>query len=145
MVGTAFQSSLKFVSSGTRAPFKAQEAPFPASYRNHSSGSQRKSGTPLIVLISQGCPGLKRVRILASLGPKLFCGVAFFKGVGTLFTKARVFRSPQPERRNPKEKGGAAEFTPQYLSTALALQDECRATPPHRQNYLSAALLGNGQ
>jgi hypothetical protein len=49
MVGTAFQSSLKFVSHGLAPVSKAQEAAFPASYRNQVSGSQRKSGTPLIV------------------------------------------------------------------------------------------------
>jgi hypothetical protein len=49
MVGTAFQSSLKFVSEALAPVFKAQEAAFPASYRNQVSGSQRKSGMPLFV------------------------------------------------------------------------------------------------
>src|SRR5919202_699729 len=53
-------------------------------------------------------------------------------------------RSPPPERPFSVKTDGAAEFTPQYLSTALALWDRGRATPPHRQNYLSAALLGKG-
>src|SRR5205085_4243551 len=120
--------------------------PLPASYRNRSSGSQRKSGTPLIVLISQGCSGLKRVRIpgLPS-GPKLFCRVAFVTGGGDSFEKPRACYAPRRLSADFLERGGAAEFTPQYLSTALVLKDRGRATPPHRQNYLSVALLGNGQ
>ena len=88
---------------------------------------------------------LKVVRISGlPSGPKLFCGVAFVKGVGALREGPIAVAPRRLSARILKETGGAAEFTPQYLSTALALKDECRATPPHRQNYLSAALLGKG-
>src|SRR5215212_9395591 len=88
---------------------------------------------------------LKVVRISGlPAGPKLFCGVAFVKGVGAL-RKGPIAVAPRRlSARFPRKTNGAAEFTPQYLSTALAPKGRGRATPPHRQNYLSAALLGKG-
>ncbi|MDT7778163.1 MAG: hypothetical protein QOC99_675 [Acidobacteriota bacterium] len=113
------------------------------------SGSQRKSGMPLIVcLISQGCSGFRsRCGFWPPLGPKLFCGVAFFKGgrasvrllPRTGFAlRATVVRIPS------KETERCRRSLRHNICQRLCPEGRSRATPPHRQNYLSVALLGNG-
>ena len=70
---------------------------------------------------------------MASLKPKLFCGVAFR-------TKGRL--ALQARRRWEQLAVGRSrrmQFTPQYLSNDCS-EVTSRATPPHRQNQPDAAL-----
>src|SRR5919199_1685281 len=88
---------------------------------------------------------LKLVRIYGlPSGPKLFCGVASVKGVGTLYESPLVARSPQPERPFSKENRRVGGVYATIFVNGTRPEGQGRATPPHRQNYLSAALLGNG-
>ena len=78
---------------------------------------------------------------MASLKPKLFCGVAFSsRGEQTLTVEAHVFAASKRLTALSCKKHGASRFTPQYYVKRLRLLKHSRATPPHRQNLLDVAF-----
>ena len=73
---------------------------------------------------------LKRVWILASLEPKLFCSVAKDEG---------LFPS---KRAGAGTKGRGRSCSPAIYATIIVKRPKrSRATPPHRQNQPDVALL----
>jgi hypothetical protein len=122
-------------------------ATVPASYRNEASGSQRKSSKPLICLKFGdvlASPLRGRAWILASLKPKLFCGVALRRcGRPSGIHAARGSGLSRPNAAWPpfslENRAGRRGLRHNNCQRRHSCE-RSRATPPHRQNLLDVAL-----
>ena len=147
MVGTGFLVLLAF----PRGKFlKAQKTPNPASDRN-SSGSQRKKRAASIERIKAGCSVLRSKNGCGSWlphEPKCFSVASPIpKERSEARLKLRHFRVLRAGTRwggQTSDQPAAREHLRHNNYQEAASKTDSRATPPHRQNLLSVALLGNG-